>query len=366
MSDPGGDANWRYILHADLDAFYASVEQLDEPSLRGKPVVVGGRPESRGVVAAASYEARKFGVHSAMPMKTALQASPQIIRVDARFARYRELSRVVMDIFSDVTSTVEPLSLDEAFLDLTVVVPDYPSARSVASGIKARVRSETGLAITIGGGVSKTVAKVASQVGKPDGLTVVPPGAEREFLAPLDVGLISGVGPKTGETLKNAGITKIGDLVACDIDDLRRVLGNRGLELRDRALGIDGSRVSTDRTRKSVSSERTFASDIGDATTLHERMAELATEIAQYLRRRGLLGRTVRVKLRLADFTTFTRQDTLDVPTDDPAVIRDVAARLLDAELAPDREFRLIGVGVTNFRLPQQHEEEQQPRLLHD
>ena len=356
------DTGWRYILHGDLDAFYASVEQLDNPALRSKPVVVGGPPESRGVVAAASYEARKFGIHSAMPMKTALQASSKVIRVDARFGRYRELSRAVMRIFSDVTPTVESLSLDEAFLDLSEVVPDYPTVRSIASGIRARVRSETGLTITIGGGVSKTVAKVASQVGKPDGLMVVPPGAEREFLAPLDVGLMSGVGPKTAESLGNAGVKKIGDLAARDDDDLRGLLGNRGPELRQRALGIDGSKVSSDHARKSVSSERTFASDLGDAAVLHERMGELAAEIAGYLQSRNLRGRTVRVKLRLADFTTFTRQDTLGASTDDSAAIRDVAVRLLDAELAPGREFRLIGVGVTNLSPPE--DEERQPRLL--
>ena len=270
-----------------------------------------------------------------------------------------------MRIFSDVTPTVESLSLDEAFLDLGEVVPDFPAARSIASGIKARVRSETGLAITIGGGVSKTVAKVASQVGKPDGLTVVPPGAEREFLAPLDVGLISGVGPKTAESLAGAGIERIGDLAARDEDELRRILGNRGPELRLRALGIDGSKVSGDHARKSVSSERTFASDVGDAAALHESMGELAVGVAEYLQRRNLRGRTVRVKIRLADFTTFTRQDTLGGPTDDAAAIREVAARLLDAELAPGREFRLIGVGVTNLSPPTDEEEKrQQPRLL--
>lgn len=350
MADQTVESIWSYILHADLDAFYASVEQLDDPDLRGKPVVVGGSPESRGVVAAASYEARKFGIHSAMPMKTALQMSPRIIRVGARFDRYRELSRIVMAVFSDVTPDVEPLSLDEAFLDLTTVVDGFPTARSVASGIKARVRSETGLVITIGGGVSKTVAKVASQVGKPDGLTLITPGAEREFLAPLDIDLISGIGPKTAGSLRTGGINVIGDLASAAEDTLQGILGNRARELRKRALGIDGSRVVSSHTRKSVSSERTFASDIGEADVLRDRMDEMAREIAGYLQRRDLRGKTVKVKLRLADFTTFTRQDTIEAPTNDAAVVQAVARRLLDVELSPGREFRLIGVGVTNLQ----------------
>ena len=350
MADQTAESIWSYILHADLDAFYASVEQLDDPNLRGKPVVVGGSPESRGVVAAASYEARKFGIHSAMPMKMALQTSPRVIRVGARFDRYRELSRIIMAIFSDVTPDVEPLSLDEAFLDLTTVVDGFPTARSVASGIKARVRSETGLVITIGGGVSKTVAKVASQVGKPDGLTLIPPGAEREFLAPLDIDLISGIGPKTAGSLRTGGINVIGDLASAAEDTLQGILGNRAHELRKRALGIDDSRVVSSHTRKSVSSERTFASDIGEADVLRDRMDEMAREIAGFLQRRDLRGKTVKVKLRLSDFTTFTRQDTIEAPTNDAAVVQAVARRLLDVELSPDREFRLIGVGVTNLQ----------------
>ncbi len=255
-----------------------------------------------------------------------------------------------MAVFSDVTPDVEPLSLDEAFLDLTTVVAGFPTARSVASGIKARVRSETGLVITIGGGVSKTVAKVASQVGKPDGLTLIPPGAEREFLAPLDIDLISGIGPKTAGSLRTGGINVIGDLASAAEDTLQGILGNRAHELRKRALGIDDSRVVSSHTRKSVSSERTFASDIGEADVLRNRMDEMAREIAGFLQRRDLRGKTVKVKLRLSDFTTFTRQDTIEAPTNDAAVVQAVARRLLDVELSPGREFRLIGVGVTNLQ----------------
>jgi DNA polymerase-4 len=350
VADWNTDGTWRYLLHADLDAFYASVEQMDDPRLRGKPVVVGGPPESRGVVAAASYEARKFGIHSAMPMKTALQISPLVIRVNARFDRYRELSRTVMEVFSDVTPTIESLSLDEAFLDVSDVVDNFAEARSIANGIKSRIRSETGLVVTTGGGVSKTVAKVASQVAKPDGLLIVPPGAERAFLAPLDINFISGIGPKTADLLRANQINKIGDLASRDDLILRRIVGNRGPDLKRRALGIDNSRVSNDRQRKSVSSETTFARDVEDVDILRSKLDDLAQEITSYLQRRELKGRTVRVKLRLADFTTFTRQGTLDSPTDDLRVIQAVARRLLNAELAPGREFRLIGVGVTNFQ----------------
>ena len=197
---------WHYILHADLDAFFASVEQRDNPDLRGKPVVVGGPTESRGVVAAASYESRRYGIRSAMPMRTAFRLCPDLIRVSARFSRYREVSRQVMDVFRAVTPLVEPLSLDEAYLDISEQASPE-EVESAAASLKAGVREETGLAITIGGGTSKTVAKIASQLAKPDGLLLVKPGEEREFLAPLDIDMLWGVGPKTAALLRRHGIS---------------------------------------------------------------------------------------------------------------------------------------------------------------
>ena len=339
---------WRYILHADLDAFYASVEQRDNPELKGRPVAVGGPPEKRGVVAAASYEARTYGVRSAMPMRTALRLCPDLVRVSPHFSRYREVSRQVMDIFLALTPMVEPLSLDEAYMDISEHVP-AENVDEVAHGLKVDVRRETELAVTIGGGTSKTVAKIASQLAKPDGLLMVRPGEERDFLAPLDIGILWGVGPKTAETLVKHGVNTIGHLTACDDGWLRKSLGKRGPELKGRALGMDNEQVTPHRDIKSVSAETTMAEDVEQEATLLEEMERLARTVALRLQREGLKGKTVAIKLRLADFTTFTRQSTLAAPTGDLEVISRAARGLLRRELKPGRRFRLIGVGVTNF-----------------
>ena len=338
-----------YILHVDLDAFYASVEQRDNPQLIGKAVVVGGPPESRGVVAAASYEARKYGIHSAMPMRTALRLCPDLVRVSARFRRYGEVSRQVMGILRDLTPLVEPLSLDEAYLDITELVSPE-DVNEAAQGLKARVRQETGLAVTIGGGTSKTVAKIASQAAKPDGLLLISPGEERQFLAPLDVEMLWGVGPKTAALLKAHGVNTIGDLASCDGHWLLENLGKRGPELQARGVGIDPQPVTTRHETKSVSAESTMPQDVNDQALLSEQMEGLAREVAARLERGGLKGKTVYVKLRLADFTTFTRQTTLPAPTSEADAISQVARNLLLRELRPGRSFRLIGVGVTNFQ----------------
>lgn len=245
----------RHILHADFDAFYASVEQLDNPELRAKPLAVGGSPDSRGVVASASYEARKYGVRSAMPMRTAFNICPQLRRVSARFDRYRDLSRSVMEIFRDITPLVEPLSLDEAYLDVTDSVARGQSAAGLAQSLKCRVKNELGLTISVGAGASKSVAKIASDLEKPDGLTVVPPGEEVAFLAPLPVGTLPGVGPKTQENLKSHGILTIGDLATCDSDWLLDRFGRNGAYIKDLALGRDDRPVQTHRDTKSISSE---------------------------------------------------------------------------------------------------------------
>ena len=227
-------SDWRYILHADLDAFYASVEQMDDPTLHGKPVVVGGSPEHRGVVVAASYAARRYGIHSAMPMSTALRRCSSLVRISPRFGRYREVSRHVMQIFRCLTPLVEPLSLDEAFLDIGKQAAREVGEVEVQAGLlKDRVREETRLAVTIGGGTSKTVAKIASQVAKPDGLLIVTPGDERRFLAPLAVSMLWGVGPKTAAMLERYGIRTIGDLAV-----VRRTAGRYPGEARPRAKGV--------------------------------------------------------------------------------------------------------------------------------
>lgn len=339
----------RYVLHADLDAFYASVEQRDNPELKGKPVAVGGSPEGRGVVAAASYEARTYGVRSAMPMRTAFRLCPHLMRVSARFPRYHEVSRQIMSIFRDLTPLVQPLSLDEAYMDIGQV-ESMEHAEDTARELKERVRRETLLAVTIGGGTSKTVAKIASQMAKPDGLLMVEAGSEREFLHPLDAGSLWGVGPKTAQMLKRNGIVTIGDIAGSDDDWLRRTFGKRGPELKERAQGLDNEDVSTHRDTKSVSAETTMAEDIGDEETLVEIASRLGQGVAQRIQRNGLRGKTVSVKLRLSDFTTFTRQVTLPAPTDDEDTIARESCALLRREIRPGRKFRLVGVGVSNFQ----------------
>ncbi len=341
----------QHIIHADLDAFYAAVEQLDAPELRGKPVLVGGRPENRGVVATASYEAREFGVHSAMPMRTAVRQCPQGIIVPPRFTRYREMSGLVMDIFRDLTELVEPLSLDEAYLDITAAVGEEQGRwpLGIALDLKRRVADETGLTVSVGVATSKSVAKIASDLDKPDGLVVVQPGDEARFLAPLAVGKLWGIGPKTAQRLKAEGVHTIGRLAEQPLDWFARTFGVRAAAVRDRAIGEDREPVHTDRETKSVSAETTFADDLGDETELKEALDRLSERVAGSLERKGIRGRTVTVKMRLADFTTFTRQTTLPASTHDAGPIKDTAWKLLSAEFGPLRTFRLLGVGVSNF-----------------
>ena len=352
----------RHILHADLDAFYTSVEQLDDPRLRGKPVVVGGSAEGRGVVASASYEARRFGVRSAMPMRTALQKCPQAIRVGARFDRYGEVSSQVMAIFREITPLVEHLSLDEAYLDVTDVVTSDCGPNQIAGGLKDRIKAELGLTISVGVGTSKSVAKIASDMDKPDGLVIVPPGTERRFLAPLPVAALWGIGPKTAERLAAEGIRTIGDLAFQIEEWFLTSFGRTGPHLRQLALGQDDRPVVIHRERKSVSAETTLERDTDDPEFLLDLIDWLSQRVADDLDRRDLQGRTIRIKLRLADFTTFTRQRSLAEPIGSPDSIADTAASLLRAELRPGRLFRLVGVGVSGFDRPRG--EALQPRLV--
>tara|TARA_B100000315_G_scaffold151980_1_gene140801 strand:- start:3375 stop:4484 length:1110 start_codon:yes stop_codon:yes gene_type:complete len=340
----------RHIIHADLDAFYAAVEQLDNPDLRGKPVMVGGSPEGRGVVATASYEAREFGVHSAMPMRSAVRRCPQGIIVRARFGRYKEISGMVMELFREVTGLVEPLSLDEAYLDITAQVEGGMPPLAVALDLKRRVNEVTGLTLSVGVGTNKSVAKIASDLNKPDGLVVVPPGEEADFLAPLAVGKLWGIGPKTAERLRQEGIDTIGQLAAQPMDWFNRCFGVRASSVQAKARGEDREPVHTGRETKSVSAETTFASDLGESGLLRTELARLAGNVSRHLERKGLQGRTVTMKARLADFTTFTRQATLPAPTGSEQTILDTSWRLLSQELEPGRTFRLLGVGVSSFQ----------------
>ena len=344
-----GELSMRHVLHADLDAFYAAVEVLDNPDLAGKAVMVGGDPENRGVVATASYEARAFGVHSAMPMRTAVRLCPHGIIVHPRFDRYRQLSRAVMDVFHEFTELVEPLSLDEAYLDITELVDAGRLPLAVALELKSRVHENTGLTLSVGAGTSKSVAKIASDLHKPDCLIVVAPGEEREFLAPLAVGKLWGIGPKTGQRLKADGIETIGDLAAQSTGWFQRRFGKRALDVRAKALGEDREQVHTERESKSVSAESTFATDLSGEDNLYPQLTRLAGRVAQHLEGKQLKGKTVTVKARLADFTTFTRQTTLPYTTGSGDVILETAWRLFSRELTPERSFRLLGVGVSGF-----------------
>lgn len=339
----------RHVLHADLDAFYAAVEALDNPDLAGKAVMVGGDPENRGVVATASYEARVYGVHSAMPMRTAVRLCPHGIIIHPRFDRYRQMSRAVMDVFHEFTELVEPLSMDEAYLDITEAVDAGRLPLAIALELKNRVHENTGLTLSVGAGTSKSVAKIASDLHKPDGLVVVGPGEEREFLAPLPVDRLWGIGPKTEQRLRADGIETIGDLASQSTGWFQRRFGKRASDVRSRAMGEDSEPVRTERESKSVSAESTFATDLSGEDDLYPHLTHLAGRVAQHLEGKQLKGKTVTVKARLGDFTTFTRQTTLPYPTGSGTVILETAWRLFSRELTPDRSFRLLGVGVSGF-----------------
>ena len=325
----------RVILHLDLDAFFASVEILENPELAGKPVLVGGRPEERGVVAAASYPARAFGCHSAMPMAQALKLCPEAIVLPPRHGLYRQVSQRVMAILHETTPLVEQISIDEAFLDLSEQVPDWSEAVALASRLQARVREEIGLSASLGVATNKQVAKVASDLHKPGGLTIVPPGTEAEFLAPLPARALWGVGPVTAGRLAEMGVTTVGELAAVPGETLRAAFGKHGPELGERARGIDDSPVVTEYERKSYSQERTFNRDLSDLHSLKVQLWKMSKGVAEDLKRAGLAGGTVAIKLRYGDFTTLTRQMTLAVPTDDAIEIYRAALTLLERAWEP-------------------------------
>jgi DNA polymerase-4 len=339
----------RTIVHADLDAFYASVEQLDNPELRGKPVVVGGPAEARGVVMAASYEARRFGVRSAMPMGRAFRLCPKAIRLPARFDRYSEVSHEVMAVFREVTPLVEPLSLDEAFLDATEQVETFGGQEPLGRHLKAEVRQRTGLTLSVGIAANKLVAKVASDMEKPDGLVIVPPGGEAAFLAPLKVRALWGVGPKAEAMLNTAGFHTIGQIAAASPSQLETALGSRGLMLHGLARGIDDGPVVTEHERKSVGAETTFVRDLTDGPELRAELDRIAATVARRLAESAFQARTIVLKLRYAHFHTITRQTSRPLPTDDAEEIASTAGSLLAAVARQGDRFRLIGVHATNL-----------------
>ncbi|GHE74113.1 DNA polymerase IV [Streptomyces vinaceus] len=338
------------ILHLDMDAFYASVEQASKPSLRGKAVIVGGLGP-RGVVATASYEARRFGVHSAMPTAQARRLCPNGAYLIPRFRLYQAVSEVVMGLLRELSPLVEPLSLDEAFVDLEAggTAFDSESARETGERLRADIRAATGLSGSVGLAGSKMLAKVASEEAKPAGLLLIEPGTERELLAPMSVRTLPGVGPVTGEHLRRAGITTVGELAEAGEDELVRMVGrSHGVGLYRMALGLDDRPVVAERDAKSVSVEDTFDVDLHDRVRIRTEVQRLADRCVQRLRGSGHSGRTIVLKVRRYDFSTLTRSETLRGPTDDPAVVREAAARLLEA-VDTTGGVRLLGVGVTGL-----------------
>lgn len=339
----------RAIIHLDLDAFFVAVERLDDPALIGVPVIVGGRAEARGVVASASYEARKYGVHSAMPTAQALRLCPQAVLVSGHRGRYAEMSDRVMRLLGEYTPLLEPISIDEAFLDVTGTEAHYGPPAELAATLQARIERELHLSASLGVATNKLLAKIASDYRKPHGITVVPPGQEADFLAPLPIRKLWGVGEVTGRELARLGVATVGDLAGFSQEELRARLGvAHGEGLWRAAHGIDDSPVTPEHEAKSLSREETFANDIADAVTLHRELLRLSEQVASRLRRHNLQGRTIGLKLRYADFTTLTRQATLEEQTDSGPVIYAQALALFEA--AWDRRpVRLLGVGASGL-----------------
>jgi DNA polymerase IV len=352
----------RRILHIDMDAFYASVEQRDNPALRGQPVVVGGQPDRRGVVAAASYEARVFGVRSAMSMAKAVRLCPSLVIVRPDFAKYKAASTSVFSIFREVTPLVEPLSLDEAYLDVTENAWGEALATVVARRLKQRIREDTGLTASAGAAPNKFLAKIASGWKKPDGLTVIGPERVEPFLQQLPVDALWGVGPVTAGKLRAHGIERLVDVRAADAVRLREMVGSLADWLRQLADGIDDRPVVANRESKSSGSENTFAEDLTDLTVMRREIAEMAADASRWLVGRDLLARTVVIKVRYSDFTTVTRSHTAPATREEGAIVAR-AVELLDKTEAARRPVRLLGVSVHNLLTEEDVTLEPAPRL---
>jgi DNA polymerase IV len=345
----------RAILHVDMDAFYASVEQRDDPRLRGQPLIVGGT-SNRGVVAAASYEVRKFGVRSAMPIREALRRCPHAICVKPRMSVYREVSHQVFAIFHEYTPVVEGLSLDEAFLDVTASLSLKGDAVSIARGIKDRIRASTQLGASVGVAPNKLVAKIASDLEKPDGLTVVTPQTMRAVLDPLSVRRLPGLGRKLGERVEAAGLATLGELRVAPDAVLWPIFGRDSQRMRERAAGLDERPVMSEWDEKSISAEETFFSDLAEPARMRAEVLRLADRASARMRAQNLAAGCVQVKIRRADFTTFTRQRRFEPSTTDSRTIAKIAAELLTAWLdeQPRAKVRLLGVGVNHLHVADQ------------
>ncbi len=355
----------RRILHIDMDAFYASVEQRDDPSLRGKPVAVGGSPGGRGVVAAASYEAREFGVRSAIPMSRAVRLCPGLMIVRPDFSKYRDVSQKVFALFRSVTPLVEGLSLDEAYLDVTENAWGETLGRTVAECLKKEIKDATGLTASAGVAPNKFLAKIASAWKKPDGLTVIAPERVERFLQGLPVDALWGVGPVTAERLRERGITMLVDVRTADPQTLRDAVGSGAEWLRRLADGVDDRAVQPEHEPKSSGSENTFASDLTDLVQIQSEIDEMARESALWLEKRSLLCRTVSIKVRYSDFSTITRSHSAAATSDAEDIARR-AVMLLKKTEAGERPVRLLGASVHNLVDPGTLEESDEPRLPFD
>ncbi len=349
----------RKILHLDLDAFFCAVEARRDPSLRGRPFAIGGHPEQRGVVASCSYEARRFGVRSAMPMARAVRLCPDLLILPHSRGLYQEASAQVMTILHNTTPFVEQLSIDEAFLDVSLL-PE--PAESIARRLQATINTDLHLPVSLGVATNKLVAKIANNIGKveasrkatgpPNAIRIVPPGQETAFLAPLPITELWGVGPRTAARLHDLGIQTIGELAAWPEDDLIQRFGAHGHMLATHARGIDERDVETSHETRSISRETTFDRDISDGTVLRRTLRHLADEVGRQTRREGLAGTTIKIKLRWSDFTTLTRQNTRPIPTDQDEEIAAAALQLFERHWPAGRPVRLIGVGLSGFTAP--------------
>ena len=331
-----------------MDAFYASVEQRDNPAFKGRPLAVGGRPHQRGVVAAASYEARTFGVHSAMSMAKAVRLCPSLVIVPPDFSRYKAVSNAIFEIYREATPLVEPLSLDEAYLDVTENHWNEPYATAIAKRLKERIRAQTGLTASAGVAPNKFLAKIASGWKKPDGLTVVSPDRVEGFLQQLPVDALWGVGPVTARKLRSRGITRLVDVRAIQEDTLREVVGGMTGWLKQLASGIDDRPVVAHRDAKSAGSENTFSEDLTDLDTIRREVADLTSHAVAWLGRKELVARTITIKVRYSDFTTVTRSHTA-AATRDAVDLTERAVKLLERTQAGERPVRLLGVSVHNL-----------------
>ena len=339
----------RRIIHIDMDAFFASVEMRDFPEYRGKPLIVGGSPDSRGVVSTCSYEARKFGIHSAMPSYLAQKLCPQAIFVSGRFKAYEEASNQVMKILASYSNVIEPLSLDEAFLDVSIQTPDFNAAQKMAEAIKAEIRKKVHLTASAGISYNKFLAKLASDMKKPNGLTLITPEQSEEIISKLDIRKFYGIGESTEKKMRSLGINSGADLKKTDELNLVRYFGKQGSFYYKMANGIDNRPVLSEENRKSMGKERTFRRDLYEINELRQILRDLANDVALCLQEENIRGKTVTLKIKYSDFTLHTRSHSLDGFVCHCDVITDTALKLLEINYQKGRGVRLLGLSISNL-----------------